>query len=365
MKKYTCPICGKIFDSSNSKKPGISFKNHLKFCKFRDSLLKGINLERKDISKLLDSYGSVSNLYRNLSKQYPASLKYYFKLFKEDDIDTSIKKASNSQQTKDKRKNTNLEKYGFEHNFCKDHPSRKKWEKRLLEEEGITNVFQRESVKQKTIETLITKYGVEHAAQYEAFKVTEDNYIKKYGEIEGKKRWKDLCYNKGKPMRASYYIEKYGEEIGLKKWKEKIQSLNKCRDDYKSSKISGLNIKFEKLLKSLNIEYETEYCLWEDTHSFYYDFKVDNYIFELNGDFWHANPNKYKSTDILNFPKESKTAQEIWDHDKRKRKLAESKGFKIIYYWECQINDKNLWSKITEKLSEYANIKNKINKKSA
>ena len=77
---------------------------------------------------------------------------------------------------------------------------------------------------------MLEKYGVEHAAQYEAFKVTEEYYIKKYGELEGKKRWKDLCYCKGKSMKASYYIEKYGEELGLAKWKEKIENLNRCRD---------------------------------------------------------------------------------------------------------------------------------------
>ena len=364
MKNCECSICGKIFDETNSKKPKLSLNHHLNFCKFRQFLLTGLKIEREDLPNLLDSYGSVSNLHRELSPQFPASLNYYFLLFKDDNIDVSIKKSCNSKQTKDRRKNTNLEKYGCWHNFCKEHPSRREWEAKLLEEEGITNVFQRESVKRKSIETMLEKYGVEHAAQYEAFKVTEDYYIKKYGELEGKKRWKDLCYCKGKSMKASYYIEKYGEELGLAKWKEKIENLNRCRDGYKLTKISSLNIRFKELLDKLNLEYTDEFCLWDDTRSYYYDFKVGNYIFELNGDFWHANPQQYKSTDILKFPGKPITAQELWDKDEVKRKIAESYGYKVIYYWECQINDNNLWNKIKEKLTEYANIKNKNNKES-
>lgn len=364
MKSYTCPICGKVFDKTNSGKPGLSLTHHLKFCNFRESLLKGLNIERKDLSQLLDSYGSVSNLHRELSETYPASLDYYFQLFKEDNIDTSIKRSCNSIQTKERRKATNISKYGFEHNFCKDHPSRKKWEERLLIEEGITNVFQRESVKRKSMETMIEKYGVEHAAQYEAFKVTESHFIEKYGEEEGKRRWKDLCYCRGKSMRASYYIEKYGEELGLKKWKERVELLNSIRDSYNLTKISSLNIKFKNLLDELKIDYTDEYCVWDNTRCYYYDFKIDNYIFELNGDFWHANPNKYKSSDILKFPGGPVTAQELWDKDKRKKEVAEALGFKVVYYWENQINNSELWEEIREKLIHYANIKNKVNKES-
>lgn len=28
------------------------------------------------------------------------------------------------------------------------------------------------------------------------------------------------------------------------------------------------------------------------------------------------------------------TAQDIWDHDAKKRRLAESHGFKVVYVWE-------------------------------
>lgn len=52
-----------------------------------------------------------------------------------------------------------------------------------------------------------------------------------------------------------------------------------------------------------------------------------NIGFEYNGDYWHANPLYYKSTDIL---AEGKNAQEIWNRDELKKQICESKGIKLI-----------------------------------
>lgn len=361
--EYICEICGKIFSKEEYSKPKLAYTKHLDFCQWRKQLLDGENIKREDLNSFLDQYGSVSNMFRELSPKYGRSINAYFKLFKEDNIDTSIKRSNNSNQVKEKRKQTNLEKYGSAHNFCKDHPSRKAWEKRLLEEEGITNVFQRDSVKLKAMETMIEKYGVKHPAQSEAFKVTENYLINKHGEELGRKLWKDLCYNRGKSMRPSYYIEKYGEELGLQKWQERYTQLQR---HYSTSKISSLNIKFKQLLQTLNIEFEEEFCIWlDDTNARFYDFKIDNYIFELNGDFWHAFPEKYSKQDILHFPGGDVTAEEIWEKDRIKKELAESQGYKVIYYWEHDINNNEIWNLIVKKLTQYANIKNKKYQKSS
>lgn len=318
IKLFTCPICGKIYSSEECKKPKLSLTHHQKFCEWRKKVLDYFNLTINEVETLLDKYGSVQNFKRNLPQelQLNSTSKWYYEIFKENGIDTSIKKASNAEATKKQRENTNLEKYGSPHNFCKDHPSRKAWEARLLKEEGITNVFQRESVKQKITETMLKKYGVEHPAQSNDFVVTEAYFIKKYGEEIGKKMWNELCYNKGKSMRLEYYIEKYGEEDGPVKYAERVYSLQLYYDK-KSSKISSLNKKFKNLLDNLNIDYEEEYCLWlDEVTPRFYDFKIGKTIIELNGDFWHANPNKYKADDILNHPGSNGIkAKDIWKRD--------------------------------------------------
>lgn len=362
-KKFICPICSKIFDKSNSKKPKLSLTNHLRFCEWRKNLLLGENLTRENLQNLLDLYGTVQNVKRNLELKYPANNKYWYQLFKDEDIETTIKSACNTEQTKERRKQTNLERYGFEHNFCKNHPSRKNWEKRLQEEEGITNVFQRESVKEKARITMIEKYGVEHPAQNIQFVVTEEYMIRKHGQEQGKLLWKQLCHKRGKSNRASYYIEKYGQEQGLMLWQKRIEQFQQAAINKKNRTISSLNIKFKNLLDSLQLSYDQEFCIWfDETTPRFYDFKVGNIIFELNGDFWHANPKKYSESDILHFPEKDITAKEIWEKDKFKKDLAEQNGYKIVYYWEHQINDPKIWEVITKKLTNYANSKNKINK---
>ena len=62
-----------------------------------------------------------------------------------------------------------------------------------------------------------------------------------------------------------------------------------------------------------------------------YDFKIGNYLLEVNGDYWHANPNKYKENDTFKFPKNELKAKDIWEMDTYKKEIAESNGYKVIY----------------------------------
>lgn len=64
--------------------------------------------------------------------------------------------------------------------------SRKKWEDRILKEEGITNVFQRESVKIKCKNSVLAKYGVDHPSKSEEIKIKkEQTCLKNHGEKHG------------------------------------------------------------------------------------------------------------------------------------------------------------------------------------
>jgi hypothetical protein len=54
---------------------------------------------------------------------------------------------------------------GTDHNFSKHSTSRKKWEEKLFDEEGIINVWQRQNVKEKCKQTHIKNLGVENPSQ--------------------------------------------------------------------------------------------------------------------------------------------------------------------------------------------------------
>lgn len=53
------------------------------------------------------------------------------------------------------------------------------------------------------------------------------------------------------------------------------------------------------------------------------------------GLYWHANPQKYKSSDIIKYPKgKTLTAKEIWDRDSIKQKYAIEQGYELLIIWE-------------------------------
>ena len=62
-----------------------------------------------------------------------------------------------------------------------------------------------------------------------------------------------------------------------------------------------------------------------------YDFVYGNKIIEFNGDFWHANPNKYDADDHI---RDGMLAKDIWEKDAIKKRVAEAEDFEIFVVWE-------------------------------
>lgn len=80
-----------------------------------------------------------------------------------------------------------------------------------------------------------------------------------------------------------------------------------------------------------------------------------NLIIEYFGDYWHCNPNKYKS-DYYN-QKKKKTASEIWEYDRQKLDLIKTMGYNLEVIWESELKHNN--KKILEILKNY-DSKNKF-----
>ena len=66
------------------------------------------------------------------------------------------------------------------------------------------------------------------------------------------------------------------------------------------------------------------------------DMIYKNKIIEFNGDYWHANPAKYKSTDKIKFPGNNniKEAHEIWNKDHIRITDFISGGYDVLIIWE-------------------------------
>lgn len=70
----------------------------------------------------------------------------------------------------------------------------------------------------------------------------------------------------------------------------------------------------------------------------------------VDGDYWHANPMKYKSVDLILCSNELVPAQQIWDKDKRITDYLTNEGHKVLRFWKHGIynNLDSVISKIKE-----------------
>ena len=55
-------------------------------------------------------------------------------------------------------------------------------------------------------------------------------------------------------------------------------------------------------------------------------------VIEFNGDYWHCNPQKYKS-DYFN-KKKSLYAKEIWERDAQRLEKIKKLGYSVVVVWE-------------------------------
>ena len=332
-KEYKCPFCGEMIKVGNG--------HHIKKCVER--FVENMSEERKqEILKMYDDGASMLDMSKFLGCSYSSTERIMNELGRKR---RTIKEATNMTQRKEKYKQTMLNNWGTPHNFDKNNPSRIAWEKRLFEEEGITNVFQREDVKQKIKETFHERYTDEEIYYNHAKGSNLQYWIEKLGEEEGIKKYNEICNNKSKSGRLEYWIDKYGEEEGTELFQKR----------FKHRYYDGLNNKCAELLDKNNIEYEREFKIFKNNGYFAYDFKIGNLLIELNGMYWHCSPKLYNAEDIVKFPNNLLIkAKDKWEYDARKRQFAIEHGYMIETIWEDELSEE----KLLEVLNKYQYGKN-------
>jgi very-short-patch-repair endonuclease len=112
-----------------------------------------------------------------------------------------------------------------------------------------------------------------------------------------------------------------------------------------SKKPSGVEIKFETILRLLNLNFEYQY---EYKHRLF-DFYLETYniLIEVDGDFYHCNPSS-KHHEVI-YETQIITKQ----NDKYKDELCANNDIILIRYWEKDINEKPEWviSDLKQRLS--------------
>jgi very-short-patch-repair endonuclease len=102
-----------------------------------------------------------------------------------------------------------------------------------------------------------------------------------------------------------------------------------------SKKPSGIETKFESILRLINLNFEYQY---EYKHRLF-DFYLEKYntLIEVDGDFYHCNPNSKHREVIYETQKLTK------QNDKYKDKLCVNNDITLIRYWEKDINERPEW----------------------
>jgi len=216
------------------------------------------------------------------------------------------------------------------------------------EKQSISNTFEYKRDKYGWTKEQFSEYNKSRS-------VTLENLIKRHGFEKGTKIWDEYCEKQRYSTTKEYFIEKHGQEKGSEIYSNFVEkrlissysNISKLLFENISNHIQNMTIYFG----------ENEYFFYDKLNSKFYliDFYIKEIGFgiEFQGDFWHANPKKYKEDDVpIKFDKLKLTAKEIWERDRLKQEFLKTKLNKLIIIWESDLIKRGLDSIIEEILNE-------------
>lgn len=223
---------------------------------------------------------------------------------KEKNIKTfSPKEAANNHNVRKKYIDTCKKKYGSNNALSKNTSAYKKRNNTVKNKYGVENVFQLQNVKEKSKATMLERYGVNHTIYMPE---TERNYGRRskiHQKIENILKENNIIFESEVKNKFGMFNQQLGREF---------------------SPIVDILIESKKI------------------------------VIEINGDMWHANPLKYKSSDKIFKWNSYISAGEIWKLDEIRNNQIKNFGYDVIVIWEYDIRknfesvNKILYEKIRE-----------------
>jgi len=231
----------------------------------------------------------------------------------------------------------------------------KRW-KKYCDKQAISNSFEYKKEKHGWDETKFREFNKSRA-------VTLNNLIKKHGEEKGLIIWNKYIDRQRYTCTKEYFVKEYGEKEGMEKYTNFANS--RCFSEHPYSKVSQKF--FENLDKKLN-KYETYYATknkeWVISHengwyNIDYFIKDLNIGIEFNGDIWHANPKRFKP-DEKPLPFMELTSKEIWEKEEKRTNYLNKKLKDLIIIWEkdyYELGEYILIQSIIDRLEKIKNDK--------
>lgn len=191
---------------------------------------------------------------------------------------------------------------------------------------GVDNAFQMKKVIDKSKEKW-NNYRNEHFKDVIEYVKETDTYVCKCMDSNC-----NLCKNKIYSISTHNYNNR--RRLGYRA--EDICVIKNPIGQYKGrSKLQDDVYDFIKSIYCGDIIYNTKDVLLEKCGK---KIELDIYLpeiniaFEINGDFWHMNPNKYDKNDINDII--GLTAQELWERDSYKKAVCDEIGIILFFIWE-------------------------------
>lgn len=212
--------------------------------------------------------------------------------------------------------------------------------------EDITNVSQIDAIKNKKKNTFLKNYGVDNIWKSEKYYEWLHNFMfEKYGSKSlpnrygGKNKWWEQFDKKQRTQMTAPWHQGYIKWYDSLSEEEKTDLIQRRCKTIAKNYNSSIERKILNILELLGISYQRQF--WINRKS--YDFRISDVriIIEVQGDFWHCNPDKYKADDIVKHSKDGILVKDVWEKDEQKKLLAEKYGYKVIYFWENEINKLN------------------------
>lgn len=326
MKYYVCYICKKRVNRLEGKHVyRCAEKNNIKEKDKNELRIKFYIFNFPFISKKfwIDTYENKRYSLPDYSKKYnfPYSLvdfclKYYKIKAR------TIEEANQEPGRLIKYKNTCLKKYGVE-NVSQTELVKTKKKETFLEHYGVDNIWKSKNYYKWLHKYMLKKYGAKSVPNLHGNSGTAFNSL-----TEEEKRIRIKKLHKGYKLYWDNLSDEEKNKIIKKRCRKIVKHFN-----------SKLECRVEKILKDLKIKYIRSFWIAHKS----YDFRIidTNIVIEVQGNYWHANPEIYNPDDVLNYPEAFTKAEDIWEKDYNKLKTAEKYAYQIKYLWEYDLNKMN------------------------
>jgi hypothetical protein len=246
-----------------------------------------------------------------------------------------------------------IAKHGEEEGLKKWEERQKKWISSLRENNDWDELSKRKGA---SLEKMVEKYGFEEGTEKweTSCKMkggTKENFVRLYGECEGVVRYAICNTKKGYGNTIECYLEKFGEEEGLIKWKERLEKNVSFGSASKESLLIFLPLleEFKDQFRCyLGHDDSNEWFIWDNDlrKQFRYDFTLrePKLIIEYYGEAFHPNKNRLTGSEWNEWksPFSKGTADEAFEGDQHKKKLAEENGFKVLELWSSTPVSENI-----------------------